>query len=161
MTHLFSLILVGIGATLIMDGWGLFLRHAFQVNSLNFCLVGRWLSHMSLGQFRHNNIAAASKRPAECLLGWSAHYLLGVAFALLLLPIADTWLAQPLLMPALTLGVVTVLVPFFLMQPALGFGIAAAKTPQPGKARLKSLATHAVFGCGLYLSALLLRYLSN
>ncbi|WP_264346966.1 DUF2938 domain-containing protein [Rheinheimera sp. MM224] len=41
------------------------------------------------------------------------------------------------------------------MQPALGSGIAASKTPSPAKARLKSLLTHSVFGLGLYLSGLL------
>jgi hypothetical protein len=43
--------------------------------------------------------------------------------------------------------------PFLLMQPALGAGIAAAKTPNPTAARLRSLMTHAVFGLGLYFAA--------
>jgi hypothetical protein len=40
------------------------------------------------------------------------------------------------------------------MQPSLGLGIAASKAPRPNQARLKSLATHTVFGAGLYLWAL-------
>jgi len=51
---------------------------------------------------------------------------------------------------------VTVLMPWLVMQPALGLGVASAKTPNPAGARVKSLATHTVFGLGLYLSALVL-----
>jgi hypothetical protein len=43
------------------------------------------------------------------------------------------------------------------MQPALGLGVASSKTPNPQQARLKSLATHTVFGIGLYLAAVAVR----
>jgi hypothetical protein len=46
--------------------------------------------------------------------------------------------------------------PLFVMQPAMGMGIAASKTPNPATARLRSLVVHAAFGVGLYVSALLL-----
>ena len=39
------------------------------------------------------------------------------------------------------------------MQPAMGAGIAASKTPRPRVARLRSLVTHTVYGVGLYVSA--------
>ena len=55
-------------------------------------------------------------------------------------------------------GIATVLVPFFTMQPAFGLGVAASKTPNPNKARLKSLMTHTVFGVGLYVWAYLLSH---
>lgn len=160
--YLFAALLTGLGATLIMDAWALLLRHGFKVSSLNYCLVGRWIAHMPEGVFRHPAIGAAAVRPGECAIGWSAHYLTGACFALpLLIPGAGAWFEQPTPGPALALGVATVAFPFLLMQPALGLGIAAAKAPAPGLARLKSLATHAVFGAGLYGSALLLRPLLN
>ncbi len=67
---------------------------------------------------------------------------------------SERWLERPTLLPALAFGVVTTLVPYLVMQPSLGLGIAASKTPRPNRARLKSLATHTVFGAGLYLWAL-------
>jgi hypothetical protein len=146
---------VGIGAALIMDLWNLFLQRAFNIASLNFCFVGRWLSHMALGTFTHARIAAAPKRPAECVIGWTAHFLISVTFALMLvLATSGAWLAHPSLLPALLIGVGTVLIPYFVVQPALGLGMASAKAPEPNQARLKSLVTHTVFGFGLYLSAL-------
>ncbi|MNC95445.1 hypothetical protein D3C83_125650 [compost metagenome] len=50
-------------------------------------------------------------------------------------------------------GLATVLVPYLVMQPAFGLGIAASRTKNPGAARLKSLMTHAIFGLGLFVSA--------
>jgi hypothetical protein len=150
--------LVGLGATLLIDLWALFLKRGFSIPSLNYCLLGRWLLHMPAGTIVHRTIAAAPQRPHECALGWVAHYLIGTAFALIFVSLASVaWLERPSLMPALAFGVVTTLVPFFIMQPSLGFGIAASKTAHPNQARLKSLMTHTVFGVGLYLSAFLLR----
>ena len=48
---------------------------------------------------------------------------------------------------------VTLVAPFFIMQPAMGAGIAASNTARPNVARLRSIATHTVYGIGLYVSA--------
>ena len=53
-------------------------------------------------------------------------------------------------------GLATVVFPWGVMQPAMGAGWAASRTPHPWRARLHSLVLHAVFGLGLYASALLL-----
>ena len=88
------------------------------------------------------------------MAGWLVHYTIGVVFALVFVALASTdWLTRPTLLPAFLYGVATVVFPLFIMQPALGFGIAASKTPHPAQARMKSLMTHIVFGVGLYLCA--------
>ena len=155
-------VVVGIGAVVVMDLWNLFLQRAFRISSLNFCLVGRWLSHMRTGTFTHASIAATPKRPVECAIGWTAHYLIGIAFAVLLVAATSgSWLDGPSFLPALLVGIGTVPIPYFIVQPALGFGIAAANTPNPGQARLKSLVTHTVFGVGLYLAAVPVSYIMH
>jgi hypothetical protein len=116
--------------------------------------VGRWLLYLPRGQFRHERIAAAAAVTGERVIGWAAHYLIGIAFAALLLAITGLdWMRHPTVLPALAFGAATVLAPFLLMQPGMGAGIAASRTPRPGSARLHSLITHAVFGLGLYASA--------
>jgi hypothetical protein len=40
------------------------------------------------------------------------------------------------------------------MQPAMGSGIAGSRTPDPRATRLRNVATHAVYGLGLYATAL-------
>jgi len=146
---------VGLGATVFMDVWALFASRAFGVPLANYCLIGRWLRYMPEGRFVHASIAAAPPKPAECAVGWITHYLTGVVYALVLVAIApDGWLARPRLLPALLFGIGSVLVPYLIMQPAMGLGIAASKAPRPMPARLRSLMAHTAFGFGLYLSAL-------
>lgn len=50
-------------------------------------------------------------------------------------------------------GAVTVVAPWFLMQPAMGAGFLALKTATPLKNNLRSLANHSVYGAGLYAAA--------
>jgi Protein of unknown function (DUF2938) len=156
--HFIAAALAGIGATLLIDLWALLLRRGFGIPSLDYCLLGRWLLHMPAGTFAHPSIGAAPRKPSECTVGWTAHYLIGTTFGVLfVLLVSGTWLERPTLLPALAFGVVTVLVPFLVMQPSFGLGVAASRTPRPNQARLKSLMTHTVFGVGLYLWALVLR----
>jgi hypothetical protein len=146
---------IGLGATLFMDLWAVFLKRAFDVPAANYCLVGRWLRHMEGGVFKHPSIAAAARRPAECTVGWIAHFAIGIVFAVLFVALATPkWLRSPTLMPALIFGIVTVAIPFFIMHPSFGLGVASSKAPNPTKARLRSLGSHAAFGVGLYVSTL-------
>jgi uncharacterized membrane protein YagU involved in acid resistance len=88
-----------------------------------------------------------------------AHFTIGVVLALTFVVLTSgDWLARPTLLPALLYGIGTVVFPFFIMQPSFGLGIAASRTPNPTQARLKSLATHTVFGIGLYVCALGMHY---
>jgi uncharacterized membrane protein YagU involved in acid resistance len=155
-----SAILIGLGATLTTDLWALFLKRAFNIASPNYCLVGRWLRYMPEGTFKHSNMASAPQKSAECTVGWIAHYMIGITFAVVFVAlVGNSWLQHPTLIPAIVFGVVTVLVPFFIMQPAFGLGFAASKMPNPTQARLRSWMNHTAFGIGLYLFALLVNWL--
>lgn len=146
-------ILIGVGATLVMDGWALLLRR-FGVPSLNFALLGRWLGHLPQGQWTHQSISRAAPVRGELQIGWCAHYSIGMAFAALLLStFGSKWARSPSLLPALLIGIVTVLAPLLVLQPALGAGIASSKTAAPLFNSMKSLATHTVYGFGLYFAA--------
>lgn len=148
----------GVGATLLVDGWALLRRAWLRVPLPNYALVGRWFAHMPRGRFRHASMAAVPAVRGEGLLGWLAHYATGIAFAALLpLAFGAAWMHQPRLVPALLVGVLTVAAPFLLMQPAMGLGLAASRTPRPAAARWQSLVTHAVFGLGLYIAGSLLK----
>lgn len=159
MSGVIGALAIGIGATLLMDLWNLFLKGAFGIPSLDYCLLGRWLGHMPAGTLRHASIAAAKPKRLECPVGWLAHYSIGVAFAVTFVSlVSGEWLSRPTLLPALLFGIATVVFPFFIMQPSLGLGIAASRTPRPAHARIKSLVTHTVFGAGLYVCALGVSY---
>ena len=147
-------VLIGVGATLVMDGWAFLLRQ-LGIPSLNFALLGRWIGHLRQRQWMHASIVKAPPVGGELLIGWCAHYSIGIAFAALLVSsFGLEWARSPSLFPALFVGVVTVVAPLLILQPALGAGIASSKTTAPVFSSMKSLATHTVFGIGLYLSAL-------
>jgi hypothetical protein len=148
---------IGVGATAIMDLWAALQRRLFGVRPLDYALVGRWLGHLAHGQVRHTMIASSPPVACERFIGWVAHYATGIAFAACLLAIRGIeWVRDPSLSPALLLGLATIVFPFFVLQPALGAGIAASRTPQPNVARARSVVTHLVFGIGLYVSASLI-----
>ena len=150
------LVLVGIGATAVMDVWTLVLKR-LGVATLDYALLGRWVGHLGRGTFAHASIGRANAITRERLLGWVSHYGVGIAFAALLVAVEGwSWLHHPSLLPALAVGLATVAVPLLVMQPAMGAGFMASKTPTPLKNCLRSLATHTVFGLGLYLSATLI-----
>ena len=153
-TALLTAIAIGLGATLLIDLWALVLKRAFGLASLDYCLLGRWALHIPEGKILHERIVTAVRKRYECRVGWTMHYLIGATFAIGFVMLASpSWLERPTLAPALLFGVLTVLVPFFTIQPALGLGIASSNAPQPSRARLKSVATHTVFGIGLWLVA--------
>ncbi|MBX3431233.1 MAG: DUF2938 domain-containing protein [Hyphomonadaceae bacterium] len=149
--------LVGVGATALLDVWSIFLKLTWGVPFPNYTLVGRWIGHFPRGQFAHASMAEAPAVAGEALIGWTAHYAIGVLYAALLVAVGGlSWLSAPTLLPALAVGAITVVAPFLIMQPAMGAGIASSRASNPNTARLRSLAAHVVFGFGLYLSALAL-----
>lgn len=148
---------IGIGGAATMDAWGLLARRALNVQGLDYALLGRWIGHFPRGRFFHDKIAAAPSVPCERALGWVAHYAIGIGFAVpLVLLWGLDWARSPTLGPPMLVGFVTILAPWLVMQPAMGAGIAASRTPSPSAARLRNLATHAVYGVGLFLSAVVL-----
>lgn len=157
MTLAMEAMLVGAGATAFLDIWSAGRARFFAAPSPDYGLVGRWLAYLPRGRFFHRPISASPSVPGERLIGWTAHYGIGIGFAFILLALfgAD-WLRHPTLWPAMTVGIGSVAAPFLLMQPGMGSGIAASRTPNPAKARLRSLMTHAVFGAGLYAAGWLM-----
>ena len=150
-------VVIGVGGAALMDAWALLARRAFGVQGLDYALLGRWIGHLPRRRFVHERIAEAEPIRAERALGWAAHYSIGVAFALPLVAMGGLdWTRSPTLWPAIAVGLVTLLAPWLVMQPAMGAGVAASRTPSAGATRLRNLATHLVYGLGLYASAVVL-----
>lgn len=159
MDYLMCSILTGAGATAVMDSWTFARKKLMGIAPPDYGLVGRWLGHMPRGRFRHERIAAAPAVKGELLIGWAAHYATGIAFAASLLAIWGLdWARHPTLGPALVVGVATVLAPFLLMQPGMGAGFFASRTPRPAAARVQSILTHTVFALGLYAAGWLTNF---
>ncbi|UDF29697.1 UNVERIFIED_ORG: DUF2938 domain-containing protein [Roseateles sp. XES5] len=150
-------VVIGIGATVLMDLWAILLWKAFGQSRPNWAPVGRWFYHLKNGIVFHDDIGKAEPYGQERALGWIGHYAVGIVYGVILaLIVGPAWFAAPTFLPAWILGIVTVGAGWFLLQPGLGIGVAASKTPSPGKVRVLNLVSHTVFALGLYGTALLL-----
>lgn len=160
MNVLIDAVLLGAGATIFMDVYALSIKKFWNIPSLDYRILGRWIGHFKDGTFSHPNIIQAKPINGEKAVGWMAHYSIGIVFAYLLLFIwGEDWLVHPTAFPPIFIGLATTIAPWFMMQPAFGFGIAASKLPNPTIARLRSLQTHLIYGIGLYLTGLLISIL--
>lgn len=145
-------IILGLVATLFMDIFAWLREKLFQIKPLNYAFVGRWFLYWVEGKFIHDNIVKTPPKKLEYFWGWSIHYFTGFIFAYLYLMISQTYSLHGSFIYILIFALCTTLIPFILMQPALGFGFFARKTPQPLVSIKNSLIAHATFGVGLYLS---------
>jgi hypothetical protein len=64
-------VLIGGGATLVMDGWALLLRR-FGIPSLKFAFLGRGLGNLPRGKVMHESIAKAA--PVGRATMWPCEY---------------------------------------------------------------------------------------
>lgn len=158
---LLHVVSIGVGATAAMDLWLLLLKR-LHVPTLDFALLGRWVGHLWRGRWAHDAIARSAPIPGEIALGWLFHYATGIAFAGVLVGLwGMDWARQPRVLPALSVGLATLAAPLFVMQPAMGAGIAASRTAAPLRNLARSVANHTVFGAGLYLAAAAIAWLTR
>ncbi len=149
--------LVGIGGTIVLDLYAFILQRLFGIAGTNWKMVGRWIGHMPKGEFVQPAIGKAAPVPGEHALGWAFHYGIGIGYGLLLAAIWGAgWFERPGIAEPLMLALVLLVLPFFVMMPGLGLGVAGSHTPKPNVTRLKSVIGHSVFGIGMFLAARLL-----
>ena len=150
-------VVIGIGATVLMDLWAMVLHKAFGQPRPNWGPVGRWVWHLGDKVF-HDDIGEAEPYAHEMALGWAFHYFVGIVYGIFLVALAGTgWLAAPTFLPAFILGIVTVGAGWFLLAPGMGAGWAASKLPNPMLVRALNLVSHTVFALGLFSTALAIR----
>ncbi len=155
------ILLLGIISTIFMDLVGFMQLRLTNSPGLNYAFVGRWaLSILLKGQFKHAPIMTTPSIAGEKILGWSLHYLIGTIFAaLMVFCIINNNQVEPDFIAAIATGIISLIAPYFIMQPGFGFGIAASKLPAANKVRLKSFIAHLSYGLGLYLAMLILGFI--
>jgi hypothetical protein len=151
-------VLIGVIATIGMDIWAAIVKHVLRLPTADWAMVGRWFGHMPRGALVHRPISKSAPIPNELVIGWIGHYVTGIVYGLAYLYIVRILLlSEPSLNSALIFGLITLLAPWFIMQPAMGAGLFATKTPRPGLMRLINLSMHAIFGVSLYVGWLLIQ----
>jgi hypothetical protein len=146
-----SALFVGIVATACLDLWAVGLNRAFGLPKTNWGHVGRWVTGITSGTFRHESIALARPVAHERVVGWVTHYLIGILYATVYLTSLTAASHTPGVKSAIAFGAVTVLAPWLILQPGLGAGYFARQTPKPNLTRALNVLSHLVFGFGLYV----------
>ncbi|HTU68350.1 MAG TPA: DUF2938 family protein [Steroidobacteraceae bacterium] len=155
MDHALRILAMGLTATVAIDLWATFANRVLGWPRTNWSLVGRWIGHMRDGQFTHESIGSSPPIGHESIVGWAFHYLVGFLYAALyLVYVSAAQRGQPTVLSAVLFGLVTMLSPWLLMQPALGLGFCASIAPRPTLVRLQNLIIHVSFGLTLYYSYL-------
>jgi len=153
--YVIEIIVIGIVATLVTDIWQRLLQVMAGLPPTRWGLIGRWVAGFPRGVFVHQSITAAKSVRGETALGWAFHYAVGIAWAALYVVIMRFGFGSgPTLVSALAVSLALLVAPWFVMQPALGLGFMAARTPKPAAVLAMSVLAHTVFGIGLYLGAI-------
>ena len=114
-------------------------------------LIGRWIGYLFQGKFRHTDILQTPQLRGELLLGFAAHYAIGIALTLLYLGVLIVLHAKPTAFSAILYGTATTILPWFLMFPSQGMGWLGWHTPGEVHLARASLFNHIVFGVGIAL----------
>jgi len=115
-------------------------------------LLGRWVGSFPSGILFHFTILDTPPIPHEKVLGILCHYLIGISLtSLLLYPHVRIWHRKIALGSALLYGIATCIFPYFVMFPAMGFGVMGFKLDGAGKLACFSALNHVIFGAGIFI----------
>ena len=149
--------LMGIVATLGTDVWAAIVKHVLRLPTANWALVGRWFAYIPRGVFLHRPVSESAAISKELAIGWVAHYIVGIVYGVAYLSLMRVvFSSEPTFTSALAFGLATLIAPWFIMQPGMGAGMFASKTPRPGMVRLVNVSMHVTFGVSLYVGWLLI-----
>lgn len=149
--------LMGVGGTVAMDVWAWVLARLGVVPFPNWAMPGRWFGHVFAGRVFHDDIGAVAPVSGELGLGWLLHYGVGALYGVVFVLLAGAeWVAAPGFFSVWIFSLITIAAGWFLLQPGMGLGWAASKTPNPWKVRALGLVAHTVFAIGMWLVALTL-----
>ncbi len=141
----------GVAATVTMDVLASASRRVGLAAGAKGQWVGRWYLGIARGHFVHSNIAVAPEQTGEKRAALVGHYAIGIALAVLYVAGAG-WLgvSPDAFLVALGYGFATSVFPWFLVFPALGFGLFGLKGPPELRLFTSSLMNHLSYGFGLW-----------
>lgn len=114
-------------------------------------LIGRWVGYLLQGKFRHTDILQTPPLRREVILGFAAHYSIGVVLTLIYFGGLAAAHAMPNALTAIVYGTATTVLPWFVMFPSQGMGWLGWDAPGDSHLARASLFNHVVFGLGIAL----------
>ncbi|WP_422366824.1 DUF2938 family protein [Pelagibius sp.] len=153
--------IAGVLATLVLDIWQRLLFAVSGIPPADWGAIGRWFAYLPKGRMIHRPIGDTPAVPGEAAIGWTMHYVIGVAYGVAYLGLLVFVLDSPAsLLNGLVFGAVSVVIPWFVMQPGLGIGVMGRLAANPWVPRLNAFFSHVIYGAALYAGIRLASHLS-
>src|SRR5437899_2194771 len=115
-------------------------------------MFGRWVGSFSAGKVFHSTILETPPIPHERIVGIVCHYLIGITLTTLLVyPHVRIWRQRVAFRSAILYGIATCILPWFVMFPAMGFGVMGLRLNIAGTLVFFSLFNHVAFGAGIFI----------
>ncbi|WP_329740485.1 DUF2938 family protein [Dyella sp. A6] len=146
----------GVISTLVLDIWVRIARLATGIEPTDWGMVGRWLRGIPTGHLVLDGSSPSPPTGGELALGWAFHYVIGIAYAVLILLIWGIgFVGAPTVWPVVFIGVVvSTLAGLMILMPGLGAGLMGARLPNQGAMIAYLIVAHSVYALGLYGAAL-------
>ena len=158
MVRLLSGVLAGVAGTVTMDVLAIVSRKVGLATGAKGQWVGRWYLGMAQGRFVHADIATLPAQPGETRAALVGHYMIGITLAVFYVFGAEWVGVSPAsFVVAIGYGLGTCVFPWFLVFPAMGFGVFGRKGPPELKVFRASVLNHLGYGLGLWWVANVLR----
>tara|TARA_B100001540_G_C15707854_1_gene597063 strand:- start:551 stop:1024 length:474 start_codon:yes stop_codon:yes gene_type:complete len=142
----------GIIATLMFDLFQLSLSYSYNINRSRWDLVGRYFAGFKKKKYFCENLENDEPIKNELIIGYVAHYFIGIIFGILYVSINILIFDTPSIFLAILIGFVTVLFGWCIMMPyAYNIGFFANKKEEWKQILIQNLIVHFIFGIGLYI----------
>ena len=148
-----EIVFMGIFSTMVMDIGEETAKALYPIKeSMKPQYLGRWILNMSDGVFIHDNIQTATQFRFEIPVAISCHYFMGIFLVGMFLWLRNNIKNFPSSMVmGLVYGWLTILVPWLIMFPALGFGFFGLGTDNGINNVISSIIAHSFYGLGMTL----------
>ena len=154
MNDFLIIVIAGFFSCFALDFFGRALLILFKIPEPSWGVVGRWVFYMiRRGTVFNPQISDAVPIAHEVKIGWSFHYFIALAWAVVFYA---SFISYPLFelsyRNGLFFGALTTLAPLFIFMPFTGQGMLARKTQMPYLTSLILLARHSIFGLAMFVA---------
>jgi len=146
-----EIVLMGIFATIVMDIGEEIVKTLFPITEfMEPQYLGRWILNMFNGVFIHENIQTANQFRFEILMSISFHYFTGIFLVGIFLWLKNNTKIFPNSMyMGIIYGWLTLLLPWLIMYPGLGFGFFGLGDHNSVNNIIASIIAHSFYGLGI------------
>jgi hypothetical protein len=156
MNLIVSGVAAGVLGTVLMDLFNHLLARTGMLLKIDVVMIGRMSAGWARGRFRYREPDEMVPVANERLLGYLAHYAIGVGLAFIYLLGWALLVGRPASpLGALVYGIATTVASLFLVYPSMGLGVCGRRSPEDLRAVFSPLANHLFYGVGMAVAVAL------